>query len=154
MMTIEQLIPAIQASVSPVILISGVGLLLLSMTSRFARVVDRSRQLSQSLKDAPEWEAEQLHKQLEVMYRRSHLARTAITLACLSALLVSIIIIAVFASALFRLEAAFLIATLYIAALACLVGSLVTFLREIYISLSALDLELSYLSGRRRQGGP
>ena len=45
-LTLQQLIPVIQTAVGPVILISGVGLLLLSITNRFGRIVDRARLLA------------------------------------------------------------------------------------------------------------
>ena len=48
-LTLQQLIPVIQTAVGPVILISGVGLLLLSITNRFGRIVDRSRLLAREL---------------------------------------------------------------------------------------------------------
>jgi hypothetical protein len=46
---VNQLIQFLQLSLAPVTLISGVGLLLLSMTNRFARTTDRARGL---VKDA------------------------------------------------------------------------------------------------------
>ncbi|MEO6486667.1 MAG: DUF2721 domain-containing protein, partial [Thermoanaerobaculia bacterium] len=42
-------LPTLQLSIGPVILISGVGLILLSMTNGFGRVIDRSRLLAQDL---------------------------------------------------------------------------------------------------------
>ena len=50
--TLQQLIPVIQTSVGPVILISGIGLLLLSMTNRLGRIIDRSRLLVEALPSA------------------------------------------------------------------------------------------------------
>src|SRR4051812_29821403 len=44
-MRLHDLVPTIQVAIGPVILISGVGLLLLSMTNRLGRVIDRARQL-------------------------------------------------------------------------------------------------------------
>ena len=40
--SVEHLIPIIQTAVGPVILISGLGLLLLTMTNRLGRIIDRS----------------------------------------------------------------------------------------------------------------
>jgi hypothetical protein len=37
-----ELIPVLQVAIGPVILISGVGLLLLTLTNRFGRAVDRA----------------------------------------------------------------------------------------------------------------
>ena len=45
-MRLIDLVPILQMAVGPVILISGVGLLLLSMTNRLGRVIDRSRLLA------------------------------------------------------------------------------------------------------------
>jgi hypothetical protein len=41
--SVSDLIPILQVSIGPVILISGVGLLLLTLTNRLGRIVDRSR---------------------------------------------------------------------------------------------------------------
>ncbi len=45
MISIKELIPVLQVAIGPVILISGVGLLLLSMTNRLSRVIERARNL-------------------------------------------------------------------------------------------------------------
>jgi hypothetical protein len=50
---LTDLIPTHQLAVGPVILISGVGLILLSMTNRFGRIIDRSRILTEDLRRAP-----------------------------------------------------------------------------------------------------
>jgi hypothetical protein len=44
-MQLKDLFPDLQIAIAPVILISGVGLLLLSMTNRLGRTIDRARQL-------------------------------------------------------------------------------------------------------------
>ena len=48
--TLTELIPILQIAIGPVILISGVGLLLLSMTNRLGRAIDRARILRQELR--------------------------------------------------------------------------------------------------------
>lgn len=40
---IGELVPVQQVAIGPVILISGIGLLLLTVTNRFGRILDRSR---------------------------------------------------------------------------------------------------------------
>jgi len=42
--SLEQIIPELRDAIGPVILISGVGLLLLTMTNRRGRAIDRARQ--------------------------------------------------------------------------------------------------------------
>ncbi len=142
-MRIDELIPILQEAVGPVILISGVGLLLLSMTNRLGRVVDRSRLLVAALRQADPAQCAAISAQLRILSRRARLVRLAITLAGLSVLLVAVLIIALFLGALGRLELGLVVVLLFMAAMACLIGSLVAFLRDINLSLAAMDLEIN-----------
>ena len=143
-MTFADLAPTLQIAVGPVILISGVGLLLLSMTNRFARLIDRSRQIARELKAGPTPEEhERLLAQLAILERRSRNARLAIALATGSILLAAILVIALFLAALSGLPLVVLIAALFTGCLALLILALLLFLRDINLSLAALKLELS-----------
>jgi hypothetical protein len=51
--TLVQLVPTLQLAVGPVILISGVGLLLLSFTNRLGRLIDRARLLHRERLSGP-----------------------------------------------------------------------------------------------------
>jgi hypothetical protein len=128
-------------AIGPVILISGVGLLMLSMTNRLGRVVDRSRALAESLRRSPEPEHDRFRSQLRILAIRSRLLRLAITLASLSVLLAAVLVIGIFFSALLHLEVGFLIILLFVGCLLCLIGSLIVFIRDLYVSLVALELE-------------
>ena len=44
-------IPVLQVAIGPVILISGIGLLLLTLTNRYGWTIDRSRQLVRELRE-------------------------------------------------------------------------------------------------------
>jgi hypothetical protein len=139
---VSELIPVLQVAVGPVILISGVGLLLLTLTNRFGRAVDRSRALGRELRDAGQGERQRLSRQVEILYRRARVIRWSIIMAALSVLLVAVLIIVLFVAALGKLEAGFIIILLFICCLASLIGSLVAFIRDIQLSLHALKLEL------------
>jgi hypothetical protein len=141
-LTLQELIPVIQTSVGPVILISGVGLLLLSMTNRFGRVVDRSRLLARELPGAVAADREHLAAQLAVLYRRTKIIRLAIILATASALLAGLLIMALFLAALLHVEAALLVTLCFILCMAALIASLVVFLVDLHVSLTALRVEL------------
>ena len=142
-LTLQQLIPVVQTAVGPVILVSGVGLLLLSMTNRFGRVIDRSRLLARELPAAAATEREHLSQQLAVLYRRAKIIRLAIILATASVLLAGLLIISLFLAALLHLEAALLVALCFILCMASLVGSLIAFLFDLQVSLTALRVELT-----------
>jgi len=139
---IRELIPILQVAIGPVILISGIGLLLLTLTNRFGRAVDRSRQLGRELREAAGVERERLASQVEILFRRAELIRLSITMAAMSVLLASVFIIVLFVSALMKLEAGFSISVLFILCLAAQIISLLAFIRDIQLSLMALRLEL------------
>ena len=141
-MQFPDLIPILQVAIGPVILISGVGLLLLTMTNRFGRIIDRTRQLSRELRSAQSPEPDRVLAQLEILLTRARIVRGAIAAASVSVLLAAVLIIVMFIGALFRLPSAALIVALFTCCLASLIGSLVLFIREVNLSLGALRLEV------------
>jgi len=78
--SLEKIIPVLQVAISPVILISGVGLLLLTMTNRLGRVIDRVRQLNRVLSEHGDEPHEQTLAQVAILYRRARMPRLG---ACL-----------------------------------------------------------------------
>lgn len=141
-MRFSEILPILQASVSPVILISGVGLLILSMTNRLARVMDRARNLSDSRRQTPAFRHEHVESQLDILVNRGRLLRLAISFAAISALLAAVLVVNLFFTALLRWESVELSVFLFTSCLISLIACLLTFLRDINLSLAALDLEL------------
>ena len=139
---VHELIPVLQVAIGPVILISGVGLLLLTLTNRFGRAVDRSRALGREVREVGEAERRLLTSQVEILYRRARVIRLSIIMAAMSVLLAAFLIIVLFVSTLSRLEAGFTIVLLFICCLVSLIVSLLAFMRDIQLSLHALKLEL------------
>ena len=141
---VKELIPVLQVAIGPVILISGVGLLLLTLTNRYGRTIDRSRQLVRELRELAGSDRQRLEGQIKILYRRARLIRLSITLSAVSVLLASVLIIVLFLTALWKLEVGLLISLLFIACMVSLSGSLMAFIRDINLSLGALKLELGY----------
>ena len=92
-LSVAQLIPVLQTAIGPTILISGVGLLLLTMTNRLARTIDRARITARELSTAGEHDRLKGSEQLRVLWRRARLIRLSIALASTSALFAAILII-------------------------------------------------------------
>src|ERR1700691_6166677 len=127
----EQIIPELRDAIGPVILISGVGLLLLTMTNRLGRAIDRARQLKHELSVRTGREREQTLAQVAILYRRSTIIRLSITLAATSAALATLLIVTLFVTALLQTQQGFLIGLLFIACMASLFVSLVAFICDI-----------------------
>jgi hypothetical protein len=132
---------ALQTAVSPVVLISGVGLLLLTMTNRLGRIVDRARSLALRLKDGKE-DPGPLHAQLAILAQRARLVRRSITLAGFCVLFAACLVISLFITSLVESELPWLSACLFILSLLCIIASLVGFIRDVSRSLEATALEV------------
>ncbi len=141
-MQFPDLLPILQVAIGPVILISGVGLLLLTMTNRFGRIIDRARQVSRELRLAESPEPERALAQLAILLTRARIVRGAIAAAAVSVLLAAVLIIVIFVSALLQLSFAAPVVAIFASCLAALIVSLVQFLRDINLSLRALRLEV------------
>jgi hypothetical protein len=138
----DELIRILQTAITPVTLISGVGLLLLSMTNRFARTTDRARTLAKDVRNDPHAVPEIVNREIRILYRRSRILLVAISLALGSIFLVSVLIISLFASSIFGLDLHYWAGLLFALSLLALIASLALFIQDMSLSLSALKLEL------------
>jgi hypothetical protein len=133
----------LQFSISPIALISGASLLLLSITNRLGRTIDRSRILVRELesKEGPRFEKE--HKtQLRILLRRSQFLRTAILCISvsifLSGLMIMGVFLHVFAGVNLKRD---ILACLFLSVLA-ICASVVFLFLDVSAGLKALDLEV------------
>ena len=140
--SVDELIPILQVAIGPVILISGIGLLLLSMTNRYGRTIDRARQLAAELRQGDAHDRDRVVAQVKILLRRARLVRRAIIQASLSLLLAAILIIVLFLTALFELEDALLISAIFTGCMIALIMSLITFIRDLNLSLLALHMDV------------
>jgi hypothetical protein len=136
------LIPVLQTAIGPVILISGIGLLLLTMTNRLGRAIDRARLIGSELGQSDDSARPALEAQLRILWHRARLIRTAIALAAASALSAALLVILIFLAAILALPIPGLIAVVFTACMLFLIASLAIFIHDINRSLAALRLEL------------
>jgi hypothetical protein len=143
-MATEPFVPAIahviQLAVAPVFLLSGVGVIITVLTNRLGRIVDRARALEEKFPHIdPAAEAE-LDARLAVLARRSRMVNLALTLATSCALLICMVIVALFTGGLFRVDLSGLIGALFVAAMLAFIGALVSFLREIFLATGTVRI--------------
>ncbi len=125
---------ALQLAVSPAILISAYGLLLLSMTNRLGRAIDRARQLVR--------EGAAKEEQIAIIARRAVWIRSAIVFTSLALIAAALLVLVLFASVLLPFGIAPVVSVLFIGSLVCLVIGLAYFLIDIFGSLHAMKAEL------------
>lgn len=128
----------IQLAVAPVFLLSGVGVILTVLTNRLARIVDRARSLESSLPGAVDETVAEAQAELRTLSRRAGLIQRAITLSTTCALLICLVIVALFVAVALGRDLSMIIVVLFIAALCAFIGGLVFFLLEIRAATSSL----------------
>lgn len=132
------------ASIAPVIIISGVGLLLLSITNRYGRAIDRARALMRELEqtEATGPRHANLAEQLRHKYHRAHLLRASMVYGALSILFVALMILSLFAEQVFGLHRDFMALPFFALCLLSLLMCIYYSIRDITSSLNALELEV------------
>jgi hypothetical protein len=141
MENIQYLIQLMQSLISPVVLISGVGLLLLSLTNRLGRVIDRSRILVKELdNDKKNFEIKKI--QISVLYKRSRILRTSITFISFSILFSSLMILLLFLGYFLKINIELVFITFFILAIIGLILSIISFLIDVSLTLKALKFQI------------
>jgi hypothetical protein len=125
-------------AIAPAFLLIGIGTQLRVLTNRLARIINRSRVVERFAAIAGEPTEPNSRIELYFLYRRMHLIQRAITLSTCCALLICVVIVALFVDDIFDLALDKFIALAFIAGMMALVGSFVYFLREIFIATATL----------------
>ncbi len=134
---------AIQLALAPAFLLTGIGALLNVMTGRLARIIDRGRYLTEHPGRTPAALGAQIAREFASLERRRHLASSAITACTLSALLVCMVIAALFLEVLLDFDLKWFIGVLFTGTTLALVVGLGYFLREVHLATSTIRIHLS-----------
>ncbi len=133
---------AIQLALAPVFLLTGIAGLLNVMTGRLSRIIDRGRQIAESAPLQDQQQTEELQRQLRTLEHRRHLASAAITACTFSALLVCMVIAALFLEVLLPLKLKWFVGIVFTASTLALVVGLAYFLREVHMATQTVRIGL------------
>ena len=118
---------AIQLSVAPVFLLTGISALLGVVSTRLTRVLDRARHLqSQTLPTKGD--------DLQVLKRRMRLLTRAIESVTVTGVLVAAVVAVTFVSAVAVVDLAAIVVPLFVLAMLSLIGALLLLLRDTQIA--------------------
>jgi len=131
---------ALQLAISPVIMMSAYGLLLLSLTNRLGRAIDRARQLVSH-------EAPHRRFQLGIIAKRAVWLRSAILFTAIAMFAAALLVLVLFLSAFLPVDVRLAVSVLFLASLVSLVVSLVYFIVDIFGSLRAVEAEMESSTG-------
>jgi hypothetical protein len=140
-LSFDDITQVIQLAIAPVFLLASVGTFLGVLTSRLGRSVDRGRVLASVLAQldpgiAPIGLAE-VSEELAIIERRIAFIYVSIFLDVACALLIAFLVAIAFIDALVDYDYSSFIAALFVLAMVALIGSLMVFMREIFLAVTA-----------------
>lgn len=140
-----EFVSVLNSALTPVTLISGVGLLMLTMSARYAHTTNRIRELLKSrlqLVDLPDKseEVELVDEEILLIFHRSKLLKRSILFVVMSAAFSGLLVLTSVLSTMFCLNLRSVEDLLLFLAVGFIVISTVLFSREVSISLRALGM--------------
>ena len=144
-----EFIQFLQACITPVALISGVGLLLLSVTNRLGRTIDRTRQLVAELNNGKVKKPGEKETEIRILYKRSRYLRNSIASMVISVISSSLIIPNLFFMTLLEVDLRIIGYPLFVVSILSILVSSVYFFVDVRLSLHALKLEAWEYLGKK-----
>ncbi len=140
---------------APVFLLAGISGLLMVLTNRLARTIDRSRslQLAELALLLPDQKVA-IESEMASLLKRSRFINLSISLATCSALLVCLVIIMLFLGNLIIINVAQVVASLFIVCMVVLSAAFSCFLAEVVIAARTLRASLTSMESITRVGKP
>ncbi len=136
----------IQLSVAPVFLLAAVGALLNVFTGRLSRIIDKVERLDQYENATQDKQPfKDMKQRREFLTMRMKNTNLAILFCTTTGLLISLVIVTMFLSALLKFESAIFISILFILAMVCLSIALMLFLKEIFFTTTFIKSKKSYI---------
>ena len=136
---LAMVIRILQVSIAPVVLISGVGLIILSQTNRMAQIITRIRELIAS--NDPE-KTGRNNPQVQLLYKRSKMVRMSIISLLMCIFFDALVIIDIFASSIFGYAHGMPATILFSISLLFLIIGLASFILDVNMNLRAVKLEI------------
>lgn len=149
MLSVEDLIKVLQGSIAPVVLISGVALLILSLTNRLGRATDRIRALCHEIKKNTTDDVADTEKQIEFLFIRCQILRMSISMSIITIVCVAVIILTLFSIHIFHVDLIGMVEFMFSLGLLTFIVSAFLFLRDIYMSLHSLKIEIDRTIAKR-----
>lgn len=141
----ETLIPSlsqlIEFAVAPVFLLAGIAGFLNVMSDRLGRITDRVRESEEHIQSVTDPQIiERRKREILVLWRRVKVINRAIALCVAAGLMVCIVIMALFAGALWVVDLKLPVIALFILAMVFLISALIGFLVEIKLATKSINI--------------
>ncbi len=132
----------IQLAIAPVFLLTGVGTNMLVLTNRLARIIDRTRLLEDNIDEGvgkTDGRDALFRAEMDVLFQRARKINRAIFLSTTCALLICMVVAALFVTDALNLRLASVIAGMFVLAMVALTGSFIYLLREVLLATDFMN---------------
>jgi polyferredoxin len=131
---------AIQASLSPIFMLTGIGALLNVLAGRLARVIDRARALERIHGEVDEDSRKRAVRELRLLSRRMKIVNRALFLVVSSAVMLCLVVAMLFVAVLLKFHIGQYVAAGFILSTLLLIAGLVSFIVEVRVSMHAIRI--------------
>lgn len=149
---VSQVAHTIQLAVAPVFLLAGIVAFINVCASRLARVIDRARAVEVLVLATTGEAHDRLIDEIRVLDKRIKVVNRAILVSVLSALLVCLVVILLFASSLLDVNLGTLIALLFIGAMVSIGSAFAIFIYETRLGSQVIHIRNEILYHRAETG--
>ena len=140
---IDNIAHVIDISVAPVFLLAGISGLLMVLTNRLGRTIDRSRSLQAAVsKRLSAKHKSAIEYEMKGLLNRGRFINLSINLATVSALVVCFVIITLFLGSLLNFNVGLVVAVLFLACMVILALAFGCFVIEVFIAMRSLRVSL------------
>ena len=133
-------------STSPLILISGIGILLLVISNRITHVIDRTRELTSKMNKVEGAAAQLLQKEIRIMIKRAHALRVSMVSLCTSILSSTLLLIFAVLEAFNEGVYHYVGSVLLVISILAIAIAAAALLKDVIYSLHALKLDLQQIN--------
>ena len=144
-LSVSTVADVVRIAVAPVFLLSGIASFVNVCTTRLSRIVDRSREIEPMLLASRGTDHDRWISDLKVLDLRMSLVNWATGLSVVSALLICLVVVLLFAASLSRFHFGSEIALLFIASMLAIGGGFAVFLYETTIAARAVRIRSELL---------
>ncbi|MDQ3077791.1 MAG: DUF2721 domain-containing protein [Pseudomonadota bacterium] len=149
---LTQLAQIIQLAVAPVFLLAGLGAFLNVCAGRLARIVDRARGLEPRILASRGAEHDRLVSEVRMLDRRIRVVNAAIFSSVLAALIISAVVVLLFAAFLTGIRFGTIIALLFIASMVFTALGFAIFLHETRLGTRSVRIRSHILEHQAEEG--
>ena len=142
-MNLDTVANVIDIAVAPVFLLAGISGMMMVLTNRLGRAIDRSRSLQATESEfLSDHHKKMIEREKANLMHRIRFSNAAISMATFSAILVCLVVVALFTGSLLEFNVSVVVASLFIICMVILSLALCSFLLEVLISIKSLKATL------------